>query len=108
MWKITEILSLGLTQLQQGGVNGEQRFSPNHEPVSQTTTKKGCKRRGGWKFHDFSDESETPGKKKRMYCHNRLENDILQVKFGALNKFVRKARNKRQTKIVVHKLTHYK
>ena len=40
---------------------------------------KACKRKGGWKFHDLSDEGEGFGKKKRAYGQHKLENEILQV-----------------------------
>ena len=37
------------------------------------------KRSGKWKFHDLSDESDGLGRRKRTFCNNRLENEILQV-----------------------------
>ncbi|XP_018670473.2 uncharacterized protein LOC108950099 [Ciona intestinalis] len=48
-------------------------------PVTPTGRGRGCKRKGGWKFHDLSDECDGLGRRKRAYCNNRLENEILQV-----------------------------
>jgi len=46
---------------------------------SRSHSAKACKRKGGWKFHDLSDEGDGFGKKKRAYGQNKLENEILQV-----------------------------
>jgi len=61
--------------------NNQQHLSNDVSTTAVNGKIKSCKRKGGWKFHDFSDESEAPGKRKRTYCHNRLETDILQVRY---------------------------
>jgi len=55
--------------------------SPNATtPVTPTAPRgRGTKRKGGWKFHDLSDESDGLGRRKRAYANSKLENEILLV-----------------------------
>ena len=78
---------IGLAELQRSNNHNVgadvNRISPTNARQNVTSTSagkwRGCKRKGGWKFHDLSDESDGLGRRKRAYCHNRLENEILQV-----------------------------
>ncbi|XP_076800059.1 uncharacterized protein LOC143445091 [Clavelina lepadiformis] len=77
----------GLAELQRSNNHNVgadvNRISPTNARQNVTSTSagkwRGCKRKGGWKFHDLSDESDGLGRRKRAYCHNRLENEILQL-----------------------------
>uniref|UniRef100_H2ZCV2 Uncharacterized protein n=1 Tax=Ciona savignyi TaxID=51511 RepID=H2ZCV2_CIOSA len=56
----------------------QRETTKSSSPPTPTGRGRGCKRKGGWKFHDLSDESDGLGRRKRTYCNNRLENEILQ------------------------------
>ena len=85
------VLFTGLTDVHQGTFESrrllENSFSIKNYELSSSknlpanANPKSCKRKGGWKFHDLSDEGDGIGKKKRAYGQNKLENDILQVFF---------------------------
>ena len=55
----------------------------NSLPRSVNNLKR-CKRKGGWKFHDLSEEGEIAHKRKRPYGQNRLENEIAQVNYQSI------------------------